>query len=140
MSLLFYAEEQSTYREHYSLYFSGKDIVKYAKKISRHFKLKPQILQTTNKKGLANISFNYIKLPKNKCCLGLICHEVAHLVSYRDYGDSGHNKRMKRAVRRVMNWSKRYLPKEECQNKGVDKNGEHFEREENIFQRELVAV
>ena len=97
----------------YKIYWQYKidkiEALKLCKKISRHFKLKTTINFNNYSRGLAYYYINRIDLPKNKICFGLICHEIGHLLAYKN-GYKGHNKKAYKFIHRVYKYGIKFIP------------------------------
>ena len=121
-----YRDEHIRHQKFYDhQYEDNKEAEKIIKKLRRHFKLNFSYEFRLRSWGRAYRSFfggKSIDFPKSGTSLGLICHEVAHIVCYTKYqGKSvGHTKKFQRQSDRVCRWAERYLPNKE---KGAD-NGE----------------
>ena len=96
-----------------------KEANKVMKKLRRHFKIPwdsdgQSALFVNNRKGSASVYGNRINLPKNNISLGMMAHEVAHIVQHKKYNNIGHNKKFKKALKIVNNYIKRknYFDKE----------------------------
>jgi hypothetical protein len=104
-----YMEETQRHSEFYKkIYPTDKEAMKVIKRVCRHFKILPVFEFTNLKRGLAYYSGKII-LPSKNISLGLICHEIAHLVAYKRFGEVGHNKKYQRKCDSVCRFSKRYL-------------------------------
>jgi len=91
-------------------YSTPKDAKKITKKLLRHFKLSANIYFNTYNTGFAGYS-GYIKLPKKKISLGMITHEIGHLLAYKN-GQKGHTKKAYKYIYRVYKYSIKYIPTE----------------------------
>jgi len=96
---------------HYTIKYNQKNAMKYIKKLLRHFKLRATIYFTTRKTGWAGY-FGYIKLPKKNISLGIIAHEIGHLLAYKN-GHKGHNKKAYKYITKVYKYSIKYIPTKE---------------------------
>jgi hypothetical protein len=106
--------EQTSNKEFYDTqYATPKEAEKYLKKILRHFKIEARYQFTNNSNGHAELHWwgGNIRLPKMNISLGLICHEIAHILAYKKWGKGmNHNRKFQTQVKRVFRWAKRYLP------------------------------
>ena len=86
-----------------------QEALKVCKKLARHFKLGDVTFYfDTNHTGLANGRWNTIRLPRKNISLGLINHEIAHLVTYKKFGNKvGHSKKFMRCLKQVNNYTKK---------------------------------
>ncbi len=92
-------------------YSQNVEAEKIIKKIRRHFKLDFSYEFTQNSNGHALSYSKYIKLPKKNVSLGMICHEIAHLLAFKKWGDRvKHNRKFQTQCNRVCKWARRYLP------------------------------
>ena len=111
--LKMYMNEHLDYPEFQEkIYATPKEAEKYLKKLKRHFKL-PN-LEWEFSKNSGGSAHRYwwgykIKLPKTDITLGLICHEIAHVIAFHKYDTMGHTKKFYRQLKRVYTWAKRYL-------------------------------
>ena len=108
-----YQEEHNRHREFYDVRYKDNDEAdKVIKKLMRHFKIKFTWDYKLRSWGKAHYFWNFIEFPKHNVSLGMICHEIAHLLSYKKHGKKGrgHGKKFQRQSDVVCNWAKRYLP------------------------------
>ena len=107
-----YRDEHIAHKEFYAYHFSNNnEAEKIIKKIRRHFKLDFQWEFSQINTGHALSFTNKIKFPRKPVSLGLICHEIAHLLAYKKWGDRvNHNRKFQTQCRRVCKWARRYLP------------------------------
>ena len=91
------------------------DSVKYFKKFSRHFKIRPPLVNMISRKrggGTYHASDEFIDLPM-VTNFGLIIHEFAHHFSKVRFANRcHHDKRFKRCLKATYTFAKRYLPKD----------------------------
>jgi len=105
-----YMTEHEQYTAHYERkYPTPQEANKYVKKILRHFKISATCEFCNDKNGQAMLLSNHLRFPRQNISLGLICHEIAHLLAFRKYGDCNHNRCFRSQNKRAMNWAKRYL-------------------------------
>ena len=104
-------EQDYNYKHHWdTIYHTPKDAIKIVKKLLRHFKLRADIYFNTYSTGFASYTYKrYIKLPKKDISLGMIAHEVGHLLAYK-YGYRGHTKKTYKYINRVYRYSIKYIP------------------------------
>lgn len=96
---------------HWQVKYTPDQAQKISNKLARHFKIRLSGIRFANySRGLAYYS-GYIKFPKKDISLGMVCHEIGHLLSYK-YGYRGHNKRAYKYIRRVYNYGVKYIPTE----------------------------
>jgi len=94
---------------HWKVKYNQKKANQIAFKLARHFKIDLRGITFRGYKiGWASYS-NRIKLPKINIPLGIISHEIGHLLSFK-YGHTGHNKKAYRYIKRVYKYSFRYIP------------------------------
>lgn len=85
---------------------------KVVKKLRRHFKVPWECngmaadFIKKQRKGTASYYTNRITLPSKNISLGMIAHEIAHLVHKKRYNDHGHNKKFMKALKIVNNYVK----------------------------------
>ena len=91
-----------------TIYFTPKEAMKYIRKLLRHFKLDANIYFNTYRNGHAYYR-GYITLPKHTISLGMIAHEIGHLLAYKK-GYRGHNKKSYKYIHRVYRYSIKYIP------------------------------
>ncbi len=85
-----------------------QEALKVCKKLARHFKLGDVDFRfDKNKNGSACGRLNYIRLPRKNILLGLITHEIAHLVAYNKFGNCHHDKKFMRYLKQVNNYAKK---------------------------------
>jgi len=90
-----------------------KNANKIVKKLRRHFKVEWEqdgmsaYFIPRQRKGTASIHTNRITLPAKDISLGIICHEIAHLVSRKRYGSTGHNKKFMKALKIVNKYAEK---------------------------------
>lgn len=102
-------KQDYNYEHHWNTkYSTPKQAMKYIKKLLRHFKLNADIYFTRRTRGWAGCS-GYIELPKYDICLGLIAHEIGHMLAYKN-GHKGHTKRDYKYIHRVYRYSIKYIP------------------------------
>jgi len=108
--LKYYQREREVYPEYYNTnYPTPKEVRKIVRKLCRHFKIQLwKVDFNTNGRGSAYPG-NYISLPRKDIKLGLICHEIGHLVAWKKTGQSNHNKKTWNKMRQVYRYAKRYL-------------------------------
>lgn len=92
---------------HWYLTYNQKDAMKYIKKLLRHFKLRANIYFSCYNRGYAGRG--YIKLPKKNISLGMIAHEIGHLLAYKK-GYTGHTKKAYKYIYKIYKYSIRYIP------------------------------
>ena len=108
-----YMESHLEWKDHYEKkYPTDKEAMKVIKRICRHFKILPTFEFTNRSRGRAFYWRNKITLPTKNISLGMICHEIAHLVAFKKYGRCvGHTKKFYRKNNSVCRFAKRYLLK-----------------------------
>lgn len=117
MSLKCY--KQDWIKPHWKVeYETPKEARIFVKKLTRHFKLNINVYFNNYTRGKACYR-GFIVLPKKNIKLGMICHELGHLLAYR-YGYRGHSRRAYKYINRVYSWALRYVPIEILY--GIDKN------------------
>lgn len=89
-----------------------KDADKIVKKLRRHFNVrwddgKVSALYIERRKGTASKTNNRITLPKKDISLGIINHEIAHLVARKRYASKGHDKKFMRALKLVNRYAQK---------------------------------
>jgi hypothetical protein len=106
MMLAYYRKEHDEFPDHYALKLSWDECVIVHHKLCTHYKL-PIILYYRGRVCGNARSNGVITLGRSGMSVGVLCHEVAHLLAYRKYHEMRHNKRMYRVMRGVMNYAKK---------------------------------
>lgn len=119
MALVCYHEDWMLNANAWKRKTDKKNAEKITKKLRRHFKVRNgcwgwDLDFHKGRKGTANLGNFTITLPSKNISLGLINHEVAHLVGSQRYGSKGHDKKFKRALKMVNRYAKKkfYFDKE----------------------------
>ena len=110
--------EHQSHKEFYDFkYPTPKEAEKIIKKIRRHFKLGFGYVFNGHTNGHAtmvevlHIRSGRIYLPKENISLGIICHEIAHILTYKKWKKNlHHTKKFQTQCNRICRWAKRYLP------------------------------
>jgi hypothetical protein len=97
------------YKEHWNTRYEALEAKKIAKKLVRHFKVKSFVSFNTYRIGYANYRTGKIELPKKDISLGMICHEVGHLLAYTK-GYKGHTKKAYKYIHRIYRYAVKYIP------------------------------
>lgn len=110
-----YAWEKDTFRWHWRVRVKPEFRVLLTQAMAERFGIKGVSVRLTDRTWAhASVGFlhDLITLPnaRNDCKLGMICHEVAHLVNWRLYKGRGHTGTFKRALIKVMIEAKPMLP------------------------------
>lgn len=104
----FYSLERKDFPEQFDRKLSWDECVIVHKKLCRHYKLPVELRYNGRRCGVAH-HYGLIELGQSGMNVGVLCHEVAHLIAYRKYRDMKHNKKLYRVMSRVMNFSKKKL-------------------------------
>jgi len=99
------------YTKHWQTKYDKIEAYKIIKKLTRHFKInisKNYIYFNNYKNGYAGYS-GYITLPKKDISLGMIAHELGHILAYKN-GYKGHNKKAYKYIHRIYKYSIKYIP------------------------------
>jgi hypothetical protein len=110
-----YAWEKDQFRWHWRVEVKPEFRVLLTQAMAARFGIKSVNVRLTDRTWAhATVGFfaDLITLPnhKNQCRLGMVCHEVAHLVNHRLYKGRGHTGTFKRALIKVMVEVKPMLP------------------------------
>lgn len=112
MTLKTYRDEWANYPSMFKRETPNARVTKMmTEKLRRHFKI-PSSAYCNNvdlnkrTRGSANLQHMHIRLPQT-CTLGMIAHEVAHLLGHHKYGSTGHDRQFRRAMKIVVNYCKR---------------------------------
>ncbi len=109
MSLKCYSIDYS-FEKHWQVGYDKIKALKIVKKLARHFKLEFfEVYFNCNTKGYANNG--YIQLPKKNIALGIICHELGHLLAFKN-GYRGHTKKSYKYIKRIYKYAIKYIPTE----------------------------
>jgi predicted SprT family Zn-dependent metalloprotease len=108
MSLKVYEEEWHNYSDLYDMYTSTTSTKKIVQKLTRHFKIYTvnNIYFTKRRKASASRYGRYIVFSKDKVCLGLIAHEVAHHLAWKRFPrkDVKHCRKFKSSMKIVVKY------------------------------------
>src|SRR3990167_4782281 len=102
----YYRTERIDFKEQYEKKLSWQECVIVHKKLCKHYKLPCNIRYNGRICGRVH-SHGLIQLGQQGMNIGVICHEVAHLVAYIKYRDMHHNKKMYRIMKSIMNYAKK---------------------------------
>lgn len=109
----FYWKQWNQFPDHYhTIYYSEKTAKKIIRKLIRHFKLPMPSLKFTWRRGGGHIysdMFHYTITFAKPTSLGIICHEIGHLLAEKMTNQWYHNKRTARQMKKVYTYAKRYL-------------------------------
>jgi len=98
-----------SYTQHWQVKYTSKEALKIIKKLCRHFKITiPRVYFTKHKNGSASIR-GYIKLPKKDISLGIIDHEIGHLLAFKNSA-YGHTKKAYKYIKRVYAYTYKFIP------------------------------
>jgi hypothetical protein len=101
------------WKSHWDLkYKTSTEALKYINKLLRHFKLNTDVRFCRYSRGFAYHSGKCIELPKQDISLGIIAHEIGHLLAYK-FGYKGHTKKAYKYINRVYKYSMKYIPNTE---------------------------
>jgi len=108
-----YMESHLEFQEFYQVkYPTSEEATKYVWKILKHFKAQDAYYSFDNYSNGTAYGGKRMAFPKSDITLGMICHEIAHLLAFRKWKKCcHHNKKFQTQNRRVCRWAKRYLPK-----------------------------
>src|SRR5579863_5161014 len=102
MYLKIYAWEHATFPDLYNIHLLPTMRESVIRALAKFFgiTLNPTdaIQFTTHGSGIAYSRQGRIKLPRNGCPVGLVCHELAHLYDWQVNGKDGHRKTFKKAL------------------------------------------
>jgi hypothetical protein len=96
------------YTEHWKVKYNKIQSSKTIKKLARHFKINIYTTFNTYKNGYANYN-GKIELPTKNITLGMICHELGHILAYKN-GHKGHNKKAYKYIHRIYKYAIKYIP------------------------------
>ena len=120
------------YKEHWDTFYNAMEAFKIAKKLFRHFKIKNGKVNFKNRKnGYACYLLNIISLPKKDITLGMICHEIGHLLAYK-YGEKGHNKKAYKHIKKIYKYAIKYISTEKLLNIKYNQRMLEYKTKENI--------
>jgi hypothetical protein len=111
-----YACEHMRHKEFYDHHYTdNKEADKIIKKILRHFKVNATWDYRCSE-GHGHCHYGSLRsclhLPRKNISLGLICHEIAHVLAIRKWGRGvHHNRKFQTQNNKVCTWAKRYLTK-----------------------------
>lgn len=97
----FYSVEHKHFPKHYAHALDWDACKIVHAKLCRHYKLPVRLGYNGRRCGVAH-SYGLIELGRSGMNVGVICHEVAHLVAYRKYRHMKHDKKLYRVMCRVM--------------------------------------
>ena len=100
----FYSVEHKHFPKHYATLLDWDSCVIVHSKLCRHYKLPVELRYNGRRCGVAH-HYGRIELGRSGMNVGVICHEVAHLVAYRKYREMKHNKKLYRIMSSVMNYA-----------------------------------
>lgn len=103
--LAYYRKERDEFPDHYGVKLSWDECKIVHQKLCKHYKL-PIVLYYKGRVCGRARSNGVITIGREGMNVGVLCHEVAHLLAYRKYHEMRHNKRMYRIMRGVMNYTK----------------------------------
>mgnify|MGYP001557847156 CR=1 FL=1 len=108
-SLKFYHDERQEFKEQFEkkLNYQQSEII--IAKIIRHCKLDKWSvrIKRTDRIGAGKCFTNGLIKLRYDTSIGIICHEFAHLISYRKYYVMAHDKKMRRMMKSLMNYCKK---------------------------------
>ena len=108
MSLKAYKQDWA-YKKHWATMYNKEQAQKIIKKLTRHFKVNIKHIDfSTNKTGFAFYT-GIITLPKKDIPLGMLCHEVGHLLAFSK-GYKGHTKKTYKYIHRIYKYAIKYIP------------------------------
>lgn len=102
--LKFYGKERERFPEEFKMGITQAESVKIAKKLCRHFKFRyPEIIFKYNREdqGLAKLGGWTMNISKSPT-LGILVHELAHFHNQEKYGNSNHNKKLMKTIKRFI--------------------------------------
>lgn len=99
-----YAWEHDQFPWHWRVKVRPEFRVLLTKRLAARFGLPSVNVTLTSRTWAWAHGCSWIELPcaSHSCSLGMICHEIAHLVNYRFYKGRGHTGTFKRALIKVM--------------------------------------
>ena len=97
----FYSVEHKHFPKHYATKLDWDACKIVHSKLCRHYKLPIQLRYNGHRCGVAH-HYGLIELGRSGMNVGVICHEVAHLLAYRKYRVMKHDKKLYRIMCRVM--------------------------------------
>jgi hypothetical protein len=100
----FYSVEHKHFPKHYATKLDWDACKIVHSKLCRHYKLPIQLRYNGRRCGVAH-HYGLIELGQSGMNVGVICHEVAHLLAYRKYRVMKHDKKLYRVMTRVMNYA-----------------------------------
>ena len=101
--LKFYYDEHNEFPKEYGMELNKVDIEKVIKKLKRHYKVDFDVLFNSKKNGHAFVMMYRptINIPP-KTSLGMVCHEIAHIIHWTKYHGRRHNKKLYRIMKRLI--------------------------------------
>lgn len=102
----FYRTEKIDYAEQYDKKLSWDECKIVHRKLCKHYKLPIDLRYNGRLCGQAN-AYGVIKIGASGMNIGVLCHEVAHLLAYKKYRTMKHDKKTWRVMRGIMNYAKK---------------------------------
>jgi len=111
--LKFYEKEREIFKEEFNTFLSDEEAVVIISKLARHFKLwritntivPAYRIKFYGTKQRASVGYNdrVIRIPHNPS-LGLIIHELAHIVHGKKYDKWSHDKKLLKIMEKMLNY------------------------------------
>lgn len=108
--LSFYRKEKNEwFEEAYSKNFKSLAETKIVfNKLIKHFKLRgTSIRWTSGNRHPKAIGNGLILLNWDYNSFGILCHEISHIIQHRKFSKTGHNKQLRKIIKKVVNYCKR---------------------------------
>lgn len=96
------------YRKHWTTRYNKIQADKIIRKLSRHFKINIKAVYYKNYSSGYAIYSGYIVLPKKNIPLAMICHELGHILAYKN-GYKGHTKKAYKYIHRIYKYGIKYI-------------------------------
>ena len=101
--LQFYVWEREAFKDAYDRKLNEAETKMLFKKLTKHYKINNCSFYWKNK---ARGCGSYIIMPKRWSSIGVLCHELSHVIQCRK-GNKRHNKQMKTTFKRLVNYCRR---------------------------------
>jgi hypothetical protein len=102
----FYSVEHKHFPKHYATKLDWDACVIVHSKLCRHYKLPVRLAYNGRRCGVAHAG-GLVELGRSGMNVGVLCHEVAHLIAYKRYMSMKHDKKLYRVMSRVMDYALR---------------------------------
>jgi predicted SprT family Zn-dependent metalloprotease len=106
----FYFLERNRYTEQYNTQLTWKECEKIHSKLRRHYKLTGFYHNKIRYNGrICGRAYGsgIIELGKNGLNIGILSHEIAHLIAYKKYQHMRHDKKLWNIMNKVMKYTKK---------------------------------